>query len=259
MPNLSARARTPSLWEPTQTGVWTIVTTDGAATGGGAEGANSDISVEGCHFLGAHGSVNTAATNILLGNCTRCYITQNWLDGLGGISVVIGGGSQTGNHAVGNWVTDNLFTSCGVGCFATINGKDWHVDRNTFTDAGNPGGSVTFFIDIEPNASTDLEEAFTINGNIIDNRHGTATTPNGIVIQNGLTGASYGPGIVADNVITAGSIDPTITNTMSNGVLIDSGTRDKRSANKRSATLLCEMVVVARTRKLKNHLTLGTN
>lgn len=118
----------------------------------GANGTNSNIRIEGIHFLPSATTTDGAPISIVtLGNTKNGRIVNNIFDRTFDY-VCVGGFGDTGNYADGNYIVGNTFRGIATQVIGLINSKHTYVTDNIF-DQRNDNGSGTYsVIDAEPNS-----------------------------------------------------------------------------------------------------------
>lgn len=172
----------------------------------GADG-NTDVRVANLQIVGNAPAIGSAAGTIAFGNAHEVVIEGVKLSGTRTIGIAIGGAPSSGFHASDIWIRHCRFDQVASQNVAVVNGKRWHIDNNTFSNASQLGSGNASYIDCETNDSDDILEAWTITGNIIDAR-GSIVPGNGILVQ-GCPRARGG--IIADNTIIGGDYTPDVT------------------------------------------------
>ena len=132
-----------------------------------------------------------------------------------------GGTAKRNAHAIDVTVSGCSFLKVAVVNVALVNGKNIHIDNNTFRAVGNIASGNSSFIDLEPNSSSDWLSDFTISNNTFDGRQNIYFST---AIQ--IYGKSLGvavlqkSGIVSGNVIKGPTLSRGVTCADCTNVLI---------------------------------------
>ena len=160
----------------------------------------------------------TSLPNIGFDNGNNCSMRNCTFLNTRSLAFTIGGESfVSGHHADGVWVEGCMFDGIKCNCTAAVNGRNFHIDGNTYRNVGTTGPAAPYSaivcIDLEPNGVTDIMEGFTVSDNIFDmagNSLGSA-----IVVQG--QGVGKG-GVVANNEIFGGT---DASNGVSSGIIVN--------------------------------------
>lgn len=205
--------------ESTAPGQFTVISAYGQAISNGTP--DSGLLIRDLQVKGANPGFHSAPQAISLGNCANCTVDKVWVNGTRSIGIQLGGTSATGHFAQNSKVTNCLFTRVASQNLALVNGKNIIFEGNRFLASGQRGGPGNTNIDLEPNEATDHIEDVIIRNNLIDvHESEMETTGNGIVVQSGIGTPYVGPILIEKNTIIGGSNRGTITNVMSNGILV---------------------------------------
>jgi parallel beta-helix repeat protein len=200
-------------------------------------GNYGDFVIKEIHFKGVKRlkrTFDSAVPTVGLGNAINARVEHCYFDSTTSIAVVAGaysvGPKNEIFHAENIWIVNNQFLHVASQNIGIVNAKNFHIEGNTFNAAGQVRGQeissgASTYIDIEPNAPTDVAENFTISNNIIDARP-AGNLGNGIIVQQGGSSVLSGPGVIGNNTIIGGGYPPeSITNALSIAILL-AGCRD---------------------------------
>ncbi|HKB66971.1 MAG TPA: right-handed parallel beta-helix repeat-containing protein [Pyrinomonadaceae bacterium] len=205
--------------ESTAPGQFTVISAYGQAISNGTP--DSGLLIRDLQVKGANPGFNSAPQAISLGNCSNCTVDKVWVNGTRSIGIQFGGTSSTGHFAENSKVTNCLFTRVASQNLALVNGKNILFEGNRFLASGQRGGPGNTNIDVEPNETDDRIEDVIIRNNFIDvHESEMPTTGNGIVVQSAVGTPHVGPVLIEKNTIIGGSNKGTITNVMSNGIVV---------------------------------------
>lgn len=205
--------------EPTAAGQFTVISAYGQAISNGTP--DSGLLISNLQVKGANPGFYSAPQAISLGNCSNCTVDKVWINGTRSIGIQLGGTSSTGHFAENSKVTNCLFTRVASQNLALVNGRNITFEGNRFLASGQRGGPGNTNIDLEPNEATDHLENVIIRNNFIDvHESEMPTTGNGIVVQSDAGTPHVGPILIERNTIIGGSNKGTITNVMSNGIVV---------------------------------------
>jgi len=205
--------------ESTAPGQFTVISAYGQAISNGTP--DSGLLIRDLQVKGANPGFNSAPQAISLGNCSNCTVDKVWVNGTRSIGIQFGGTSSTGHFAENSKVTNCLFTRVASQNLALVNGKNILFEGNRFLASGQRGGPGNSNIDVEPNETSDLIQDVIIRNNFIDvHESEMPTTGNGIVVQSAAGTPHVGPVLIEKNTIIGGSNKGTITNVMSNGIVV---------------------------------------
>jgi parallel beta helix pectate lyase-like protein len=183
--------------------------------------ADSGLLIRDVQIKGANPGFHSAPQAISLGNCSGCTVDKVWINGTRSIGVQLGGSSTAGFFAVNSKVINCLFTRVASQNLALVNGRNILFEGNRFLTSGQTGGPGNTNIDLEPNDHNDRLEQVIIRNNYIDVSDSEAPpTGNGIVVQSPTGTPFVGPILVEKNTIIGGKNRGTITNVLSNGIVV---------------------------------------
>lgn len=196
-------------------------------------GNYGDFIIRDLHFKGVKRVTNpfgSATPTVGLSNTINGRVEHCFFDSTTSIAIAVGAYSKGPNneifHAENIWIVSNQFSHVASQNIGVVNAKNFHIEGNTFLSAGQSGGpGSSAYIDIEPNADSDVVENFTISNNIIDARP-KGNLGDGILIQQAGSSIKSGPGIIANNTIIGGGYPPeAVTNPLGIAIAL-SGCRD---------------------------------
>ena len=188
-------------------------------------GAARDIAVIGFHIKGRQKVYDGGIrATILLGNCVRCTVQNNYLEDTGSIGVTFGGSAlQKNNYSDQGLIWHNVASGVAAANFAAVNSENLLVIENYVRRPGhhNPtfGGGICGF-DLETNSPADHSKNIGVYNNLFDYEGASISSAgNALCLQNPYLGPNQGKVIAANNIAIGGRTD-VLYRYLSNGLFL---------------------------------------
>ena len=193
---------------------------------GSHTGAARDIAVIGFHIKGRQKVYDGGVrSTILLGNCVRCTVQNNYLEDTGSIGITFGGSAlEKNNYANEGLIWHNVTSGVAAANMAAVNSENLLVIENYVRRPGHHdpqfGGGVCGF-DLETNTAADHSKNIGVFNNLIDYEDaGLESAGNALCLQDPFLGPNHGKVTAANNILIGGRSEHSNHRYMSNGLFL---------------------------------------